>query len=382
MRVSVYSTIMFFAFIGCQTVPDVATPPTQNLLVVSSAATIDKETGKQWYDALSLDIEGQGWTGEDLKTPYDRLPAKAEGVVRAPVWNLASHSAGLHLRFITDSRNIHARWSLRGSNLGMHHMPPTGVSGLDLYTRDDNGEWRWVGFGSPKGQKDNEVTLVGSLPAGTREFLVSLPLYNGTASLSIGIDKDALISVAPHAPEDAVVIYGTSITQGGCASRTGMAYTSILRRSLDREVINLGFSGNGRLEPEVAELLAELNPAVYVLDAFPNNGPDQIRERFVPFVHTLRAAHPETPIVIVENIAYQRAWAFEPKGGHFAKNEAVREGYASLVNEGVKGLYYVPFDDLLGDDSLGTVDGTHPTDVGMMRIAEAIEPAIRKALSK
>lgn len=332
-----------------------------------------------WYDALQIGLTGQGWH-EDIG-PYHRYPAKAEGVVRPSVWSLSRHSAGLAVRFQSDSPYLAARWSLTKENLAMPHMPATGVSGLDLYARD-GGAWRWVAGARPSQQHDNTARLVSSTPGGMQEYLLYLPLYNGTAKLEIGVRPETVLAKAAPDPKGPMVFYGTSITQGGCASRPGMAYPAIIGRRLDRPTINLGFSGNGEMEPEVATLIAELDPAIYVLDALPNMSPEEVHERVAPFVHTLREAHPDTPIVLVENIIYQGSWFNGGAPRHVAKNTALKAEYESLLAAGVTGLYYLPCDDLLGDDEIATVDGVHPTDVGFLRQADAMTPLLQEILAE
>lgn len=333
-----------------------------------------------WYDAKGLTIEGKGWTDTDRF--YDRLPARAKGAVSDPVWSLSRHSAGICVQFVTDAPKISARWKVVNDNLAMPHMPATGVSGLDLYV-NDNGVWRWIGNGRPTGQSTQAV-LAGGIPNGTNEYMVYLPLYNGTESLEIGVAPTAMLSKAPARPMEKtkpIIFYGTSITHGGCASRPGMAYPSILGRRLDIPVINLGFSGNGKLDAELGKLIAEVDAAVYVLDCVPNMSPEMITERTEPFVTALRAARPDTPIVLVENIAYQ-AGAFLPgaKASYTDKNTALRAAYERLTEKGVTGLFYLPGETLLGNDGEATVDGTHPTDLGFQRMADAFEPVLRKAL--
>src|SRR5262249_5941177 len=157
--------------------------------------------------------------------------------------------------------------------------------------------------GIPK-EQTTRVALAGGVPAGRREYLLYLPLYNGVSSVEIGLPKGAKLEKAdPYGPGDRkpIVFYGTSITQGGCASRPGMVHTAILQRRLAFPVINLGFSGNGRMEPEIATLFAELDPAVYVLDCLPNMSAAEVTERIDPFVTVLRKAHPDTPILLVED---------------------------------------------------------------------------------
>ncbi|MBN2311397.1 MAG: hypothetical protein JXR94_20640, partial [Candidatus Hydrogenedentes bacterium] len=208
--------------------------------------------------------------------------------------------------------------------------------------------------------------------------------YNGVTSVEIGVPKGSSVEKAPpYPPERAkpLVFYGTSITQGGCASRPGMVYTSILGRWLDRPAINLGFSGNGRMDPEVVELLAELDPSVYVIDCAPNMSPESITELTEPLVEALRAAHPATPIVLVENIRYQ-AGAFLPakREAYESKNEALLAAFDRLAARGVENLHYVPCHALLGTDGEATVDGTHATDLGFLRIAQALHPVLRDIL--
>lgn len=357
-----------------------------SLLAVAPLANAAAAERIRWQDAREIGVEGQGWS--DTVAPYDRLPARAQDKVRPPVWSLSRHSAGLCVRFATDAAEIHARWSLTSERLAMPHMAATGVSGLDLYTRGTDGRWRWVAVGRPTAFPKNSARLIDSLPpSDVREFLLYLPLYNGVSSLEIGVPEGARLAPAPERiPErrKPIVFYGTSITQGGCASRTGMVHTAILGRWLDRPVVNLGFSGNGRMEPEMAELLAELDPAVYVLDCLPNMNAALVSQRVPPFVRTLRASRPDTPILLVEDRTYSDALF---RAGRRAANEGNREALVrallDLRSAGVTGLHHLPGNSLLGDetDNLATVDGSHPTDLGFLRQAEAFRGALEPILA-
>jgi len=343
-----------------------------------ATATTREGSDLLWYDIRALGVEGQGFG--DLAHPFDRLPAKAEGVVREPVWDLSHNSAGLCVRFVADATTVSAHWKLRSGSLAMDHMPATGVSGLDLYGRDEAG-WHWVGVGRP-GAVENDSTLASGLDPGPREFILYLPLYNGVDEVLLGLPKGATLSPAPPRPDTKpIVFYGTSVTQGGCAARPGMAYPAILGRWLGRATVNLGFSGNGQMEPEVAELVAEIDAAAYVIDCLPNMSPELVTERAALLVRVLRKAHPDVPIVLVENITYQQSPLVQGlRDGVREKNEALREAYDELVAEGVTGLTYMPGAGLLGGDGEATVDGTHPTDLGFMRIAEALRPVLERAL--
>jgi hypothetical protein len=344
----------------------------------------DSKRDLLWYDARHLDVEGKGWP--DTRSFYDRLPARAEKLVRAPVWDLSRHSAGLCVRFTTDATALHARWALTSDRLALPHMPATGVSGLDLYVETGPGKWRWLGVGQPSQSPVSTALLVGGLPPGTRNYLLYLPLYNGVRSLEIGIDKRSkLVRPAPRTGEGSkpLVFYGTSITQGGCASRPGMVHTALLGRRLGRPVINLGFSGNGRMEPELAKLLAELDPAVYVLDCLPNMTAQGVAERVEPFVRTLREARLHTPILLVEDRFYANASLLPALRQHNEQNHAaLRKAYERLVKDGCKGLHYLSGELLLGEDGEATVDGSHPTDLGFTRQADAFEAVLRPLLKK
>jgi lysophospholipase L1-like esterase len=338
---------------------------------------VDPATGVHWYDVRALGIEGQGWT--DTKAPFDRLPAKAEKTARPPVWGLSRNSTGLCVRFVTDATAIHARWTVTSKNLAMPHMPATGVSGLDLYVKTDKGKWQWVANGRPTAETTTQQ-LAGGLTAGEKEYLLYFPLYNGVSSVEIGLPKGTTLKKADPRPAEKrapIVFYGTSITQGGCASRPGMVHTAILGRRFDRPVINLGFSGNGTLDPDIAELLGELDAAVFVLDCLPNLNPAQVAERTEPFVKALRKARPTTPILLVEDRTYANAPALPALAKRNADSRAAcKKAFDALAAAGDKNLHYLTGDKLIGDDGEGTVDGSHPTDLGFMRQADAFADAL------
>jgi len=174
--------------------------------------------------------------------------------------------------------------------------------------------------------------------------------------------------------QQSVVFYGTSITQGGCASRPGICATSIVGRELGVNVINLGFSGNGHMEPEIAELLCDLNPAAFVLDPLWNMTPEMVSERFEPFIKKLREARPDTPIFLVEDSSI--------KNRPTTNGKILRKIYAELAAAGDRNLYFIPNTGMLGEDGEATVDGCHLTDLGMVRQAEVFIKHLRSVLQK
>jgi lysophospholipase L1-like esterase len=348
----------------------------------NSPAPIREDGMNVWFDIRQFGVEGRGWN--NTKDFYDRLPAKAEGVVRKPVWDLSRDSAGMCMRFVTDATTIRARWAVTDPWLYQPNATAIGVSGLDLYVKTENG-WHWLAVGIPHSQT-NEVTLVKDLIPGKREYLLYLPLYNGTKFVELGISTNAIIEQAPAwgaGERKPIVFYGTSILQGLAASRPGMVHSAILGRKFNYPTINLGFSGNGKMEPEMADLLAELDPSVYVIDCLPNMVADEIKARVEPLVKKLRAAHPNVPIVLVEDRTMQDSFliAGRMEWYHLKDRAELKAAYDRLQKDGVKNLYYIPGEHLFGDDGEGSTDGSHPNDLGFMRQAEifagVLEPLLK-----
>ena len=311
-----------------------------------------------WHDGSNLRIEGKGWT--DTYSYYDRLPKKAEKIVTKDVWELGNNSAGLYIRFNTDAESLKVSWTLLSDNLGLNNMSATGVSGLDLYGREVSGNWIYINTAVPKKVK-NEMTFKYLK---NREYILYLPLYNGIVSMEIGIPHNRNFSQpSPYENPKPIVFYGTSITQGGCASRPGMAATSIVSRHLEYPVINLGFSGSGKMEIELAELLAEIDASAYVLDCLWNMTVNMVDERITPFVLKLRKMKPDVPIILVEDSHYLNVCPTE-------KGKILRKEYENLISDGVDYLYFLSNKNMLGTDGEGTVDSCHPNDLGMIRQAD------------
>ena len=262
-------------------------------------------------------------------------------------------------------------------------MTDTGTKGLDLYALVDD-EWRHVCSAQPQG-KTSERKMIANMDPVEREYMLYLSLYDGVKSLEIGVDEGATLdqpAVDRPSREKPIVMYGTSILQGGCANRAGMAHTNIISRRLDREVINLGFSGNAFLDLEIAELMAQVeSPSLFVLDYVPNSTADKIRESGEAFFNILRKAHPDVPVILVERPIYPHSYLDQRSSADIkARNEAQKELYLKLRKAGQKKIYYLEAEKILGKDREGTVDGTHQTDLGAERYARAILPLIKKAL--
>lgn len=338
--------------------------------------------------------DAQRWTWHELGEPegkgfsdtirkYDRLPGRAEPRVPEIVWNLSRNSSSLYSRFRTDSKTIRARWRIDGENLALSHMPATAVSGLDLYGESDPGTLRWVGVGHPTNLGVNQAIVAEDLDGETRQYTVYFPLFNNLENIQIGVDTDATFEAVAPDTTAPVVYYGTSIIHGASASRPGMALPAQLGRRLGYPVIGLGFSGNGKMEVEIAEHLGEIDAAIFVIDCLPNMDHELVRERTIPFVNALRSQRPETPILLVEDRTFTNAWAIPARQElHRLKRHEYRSAFESLIKTGDSNLHYLDHTGLLGDDDESTVDSSHPTDLGFHRMVNVLEPVIRSLESK
>ena len=335
----------------------------------------------QWHDAASLPLFGKAV--QDTYSRYSRLPASYESKSRKELWNLGQNSAGLYLRFRTDSKNISLRWTSLQNNW-MNHMTPTAIKGLDLYALEPEG-WRFVRSARPGKEACSECKVIENMDGKEREYMLYLSLYDGVSSLYLGLDKSAvLLEPAIDSPRSAhpVVMYGTSILQGGCCSRPGMAHTSIISRCLDVECVNLGFSGNAFLDMEIAELMAATpSPSAFVLDYVPNASEKMIKEKGEAFFHILRAAHPEVPVVFVEDVDFPYlAYDIKAREIVYAKNKAQKELFRKLKASGEKRIYYIGAEQISPSDGEGTVDGIHFTDYGMRHYAAALSAVLKQCM--
>ena len=212
------------------------------------------EPALNWHDVTQWGVEGRAWPDLPRRRWFDRFPAQAESTVTPAVWTLSRTSAGMLVRFRTDAAEIWASYTLFSERLALPNLTAIGMSGIDLYALDDAGKWRWVGVTTPSTKVVRQRIIRGLAP-GSREYAAYLPLYNGVDSLSIGVPAAAHFEPVSPRSDAPIVFYGTSITHGASASRPGMSHVAILGRRLNRPIVNLGFSGNGRMDAAVGALL-------------------------------------------------------------------------------------------------------------------------------
>lgn len=362
---------------------------------IAPVAIAADEPEKPWtyVDAQNLRIINHAFAGETERT-YARLPRYVKDSIPEgrELWDRQQCSSGIGVRFATNSTRIGCKYTLYWDT-HMIHMADTGLKGTDLYILEGDSVWRHVNTNRPYVKKDEngnktklvESTYVSNLDGKMHEYVIYFPLYDGIEDFSVKIDSGAVITKGSPEVINAnrrIVAYGTSILQGGCASRTGMAATNIIGRELNCEVVNLGFSGEGKQDTYVARAMATIPDVdVFLLDPVPNCTEMMCDTLTYNFVKTLRALRPDVPIVMLEGPIYPYA-RYDSFFGKYLpkKNDAFRRNYERLKAENPNNLYYVTSEGLDGPEDDGTVDGIHLTDLGFLHYANKMIPILRPLL--
>jgi len=339
-----------------------------------------QQTAPRWIPLADakVEIDGLPWFHEN-QGEFWRLPVRSRDTFPKAVWNLSLDPTGGRIRFRTNSSTVALRleWPHAPDMRNMHFF---GQSGVDLYI----GNTYWNTATPDKEAAPGKVyehVFFRDQPRAMRDVTIYLSLYSPVKVLGIGLDTDAAIDApAAFALSRPVVFYGTSITQGGCASRPGMSYQAILGRRLNFDQVNLGFSGNGKGEASLARAVADIDAAAYILDFAQNNATvESLAEVYDPFIAILRERRPDTPILAITPIYA----ANESTGSR--RNEEMRALIRKVVSRRIAAgdthLQLVEGPDLLGPSRVdGLVDGTHPNDLGFEWMAEGLAERLHKLL--
>ncbi len=343
-----------------------------------SSFVVGQQKDLKWFSDKDFQIMGKLSTS-DTRT-YQRFPQSMQSKVRKEVWRLSKNASGLYLDFYTSSSQIQVIYQVE-EVLSFMHMPATGVSGVDLYALDSAGNWHWVrgnyNFGDFISYTFKKIDPIFNEKIVA--YRLYLPLYNTLKGLKIGVSSSAVFNTINNTSnQNPIVVYGTSIAQGACATRAGMSWTNIIGRNLPHPIVNLGFSGNGRLESEIIDLISEKKAALYILDCMPNFtpgqnlGPEQAKKRLREAVINIRKKQPLTPILIVAHAGYSDGIIQSDRYEIYSLlNKASEETFEQLKQENVPALYFLK-KEALGLTAASFVDGTHPNDLGMTEYAKAV----------
>ena len=205
---------------------------------------------------------------------------------------------------------------------------------------------------------------------------IYLPLYSAVNEIFIGVKKGSTFEPAvAYKHKKPVLFYGSSITQGGCASKPGDDYIGRISRMLDTDFVNFGFSGNAKAEKVIAEYIAKQDPSVFVLD-YDHNAPDAdyLKKTHFALYKTIRAAHPATPIVMMTMPTIDKQ-----------RRTEIIKSYEKAKNNDDKNVYFVDCYGCFGklkNGECGTVDDCHPDSLGFLRMAERVYPILNKLLNE
>ncbi|ARS40349.1 hypothetical protein CA265_12060 [Sphingobacteriaceae bacterium GW460-11-11-14-LB5] len=356
-----------------------------------SIAKAQQSDGMKWFNPVSSPypvLKGKYWESKDTINFYNRLPSYAKDSVRLAVWNLAKQTAGEYIDFYTNAGKIVVRYQCGNPYLIFDGMSKISTNGLDMHVQDESGKWHFInGFHSFKDTISFTCDNIDP-KVKVKRFRLYLPLHNFPKWLEIGVVKNADFKVEAASVEKPIVFYGTSIMQGGSTSRHGLTWFSILGRRIDQPMINLGFSGNGRLEKPIINLINTIDAKIFVLDCQPNlivysqNDENEIAKKITLAVETLHQKHPKTPILLTEHSGSLPDITLDTSlAKPYNKTSAVLSGTYQKLKKVIPNLHLLAAKEI-GFTYESTGDGTHPNDIGMMQYANAYEKAIHRILGK
>ena len=329
-------------------------------------------------DIVFLNAKDEPFKVYGAYEPFVRLPKEIAENTNRGVSDLYKNTAGIRVRFSTNSPYVAIAAKVPFITKSTH-FSRTGLAGFDIYEYNC-GEYKYLRTFEPSLDEEHRINGVCELgDEGMHSLVINFPLYNNVDEFFIGIKTGSdLTSGDNYKIEKPIVYYGSSITQGGCASRPGVAYESIISRRFDADFINLGFSGNALGEQIIAEYISKLDMSVFVLD-YDYNAPNYkyLKSTHYNFYKTVRDKNPWLPIIMISMPFFK--WIKDQK----ERRDVIFKTYNKAVTDGDKNVYFIDgstIPGIFGGDN-GTVDGCHPNDLGFMCMAEKIGEVINKALS-
>lgn len=307
---------------------------------------------------------------------YRRLPEAVAKTVSEGVYALHVHTAGGRVKFVTDSSFVAIKAVMNGITRNSH-FALTGSGGFDMYVGKK--EEYYASFQPPYDVSDSYESVTHFNTKKQREITINLPLYSGVKALYVGLEEDAILKASSgYKCKKPIVFYGSSITQGGCASRPGNAYESVISRALQADYINLGFSGNAKAEDEIAQYIKDLDMSVFVYD-YDHNAPSvqHLEATHQRMFQTIRQANPDLPIVMLSRPKYRLQGMDQPR------LDIIKKTYTDALADGDRNVYFIDGPTLMKlAKNEGTVDGCHPNDLGFYSMAKTLIPLLRTLLKE
>ena len=335
----------------------------------------------EWYDGKALTVEGMAFADTAEDAPYGRLPRSAKDAVPEAVWRMSRESMGVNVRFLTEGdgkgHRIMFKWEVTNPDAADAFTGPVGMTGLSVYRREADGTWQFAA--APRYifySREHGGEYAMNWPMG-KACMVYLPMRTPVKSFKVGVEKGCKLKPMPRHPvARRVVHYGTSIVHGGCVSQPGLAFASREGRLADVEVINQGYSGSGKMEMSMCEVVASIDAALYIVDCDWNMDVPMQKERYEPFVRELRRRRPSTPILLCGGCT------------QFAKPRA-QEVFAKGVYDKLKAedpalwkdLHFLSGVGMLPQDDSATFDFCHPNDYGAMQMSRVYADKIKEILN-
>ena len=338
----------------------------------------DKKSESKFYDIYDTSIVNRAQSGGNclMRLDVDKYPQLSESAA-----SQLSFSTGLAVRFRTNSDYIEAKWEV-GDEKHYSDMSPVAVRGLDLYIKKD-GKWLFAGIGIPSYTgKENYSMIISNMDKSMKECLLYLPTFETLKNLKLGVNPTAKVEFNNGFKRAPIVAAGSSYTHGSCASRPGMTWPAQLSRRLGVDIANLGTSSIYKMEPFFADIIADTDAEMFILDCFSNPTADQIQERLSSFVEIIRRKHPDTPLVFLQTF-YREKCNFNLKSrNNETQKWTVAEAEMAKLMSKDKNIYFIKPCQWAGEDHESSADGIHPTDKGYQQAVNNMEPYIRTLMVK
>ena len=345
----------------------------------------------EWFSIQEKPFSIHGITYSEEEGLYRRLPKNIADATNDGVSHLSKNTAGGRVRFATNSPYIIVRVE-EPFEAPFPHMTIAGKDGVSLFVDKKFAgtimpSYEQIAKADPEYGGSGRFMFDGiKYPAisdeGVSQVEIFLPLYSAVYNIHIGLKKGCSLQEArQYKHTQPVLFYGSSITQGGCASKPGDDYINRLCRMLDTEILNLGFSGSALAEKVMADYIASQNPSIFVLD-YDHNAPnaEHLQKTHFALYETVRKANPTKPIIMMTMPTIE---GYEDKPWHKPRREEILRGFAKAKSQGDENVYLVDCYGCFGaieKGECGTVDDCHPNSLGFLRMTERIYPLLDKLL--